>query len=115
MLQRRTASNGVVMYVSPLLAELGVPHAFSTRLGGISPAPFDSLNLGNPNGCAVQDDYARIWENYRLLHRAAGCTEEKPCRVHQAHGAGVVRVRRGEEFDTSVKADALVSDDPTRV
>ena len=28
---------------------------------------------------------------------------------------GVVRVRRGKEFDTSVKADALVTDDRSRV
>jgi hypothetical protein len=115
MFQHHTADNGVVFYYSPLLRAAGVAHAFSTRIGGISPAPFDSLNLGNPNGCEIQDDYDRIWENYRLLHRAAGCHEEKPCRVHQVHGAGVLRVIRGEAFDTSSKADALVTDDPTRV
>ena len=36
MLQRVTHSNGVVTYQSPLLAGAGVPHAFSTRLGGVS-------------------------------------------------------------------------------
>ena len=46
-MERRTASNGVVYYASPLLEERGVPHGFSTRIGGLSPAPFDSLNLGN--------------------------------------------------------------------
>ncbi|HZL38081.1 MAG TPA: peptidoglycan editing factor PgeF [Tepidisphaeraceae bacterium] len=115
MLQRQTES-GVTFYFSPLLRARGVAHAFSTRLGGLSPAPFDSLNLGNPNGCEIQDDYERIWENYRLLHRAAGCAaDEKPCRVHQVHGAGVVRVRGGQAFDTHAKADAIVGDDPTRV
>src|SRR6185437_700279 len=60
--------------------------------------------------------YERIWENYRLLQRAAGCDDaDKPCRVHQVHGAGVVRVRMGEAFDTSVKADALVTNDRSRV
>jgi hypothetical protein len=115
MLKRETAANGVNFYFSPLLRSIGVAHAFSTRIGGISPAPFDSLNLGNPNGCDIQDDYERIWENYRLLQRSAGCGEEKPCRIHQVHGAGVVRVKAGEDFDTSVKADALVSDDRSRV
>ena len=100
----------------PAAAQVGVPHAFSTRLGGVSPPPFDSLNLGNPNGCDLQDDYERIWENYRLLHEACGCASaERPCRVHQVHGAGVVRVSKGVEFDTSMKADALVSDDASRV
>lgn len=115
MLQKQVQS-GVAFYVSPLLLERGVAHAFSTRIGGASPAPFDSLNLGNPNRCDAQDDYERIWENYRLLSLAAGCSaEQKPCRVHQIHGANVARVIRGEPFDTSMKADAIVSDDPSRV
>ncbi len=115
MLHRQSAANGVVFYFSPLLRAAGVPHAFSTRIGGVSQPPFDSLNLGNPNGCDIQDDYDRIWENYRLLQHAAGCAECKPCRVHQVHGNAVARVRSGEVFDTSTKADALVSDDPSQV
>ena len=49
-MERCTATNGVAYYASPLLERRGVPHAFSTRLGGTSPPPFDSLNLGNPSG-----------------------------------------------------------------
>lgn len=115
MLQRRTAGNGVVYYASPLLEKAGVPHAFSTRHGGISPAPFDSLNLGNPNNCGIQDDYERIWENYKLLQAACGSAGRELCRVHQVHGAGVVRAARGVAFDVHQKADAIVSDDPARV
>jgi YfiH family protein len=113
-LRVKTASS-LVYYESSLLKATGVRHAFSTRLGGLSPAPFDSMNLGNPNGCDIQDDYDRIWENYNLLQAAAGCSVGQPCRVHQVHGAEVARVRRGEEFDTSTKADALVSDDASWV
>ena len=115
MLERRTASNGVTFYASPLLERLSVPHAFSTRLGGVSARPFDSLNLGNPNGCAVQDDYEHVWENYRRLQAAAGCAGGELCHVHQVHGAAVVRVERDRGFDTSAKADALVGSDPQRV
>lgn len=114
MLQRRTAPNGVVIYVSPLLQALGVPHAFSTRIGGTSPPPFDSLNLGNPIGCGVQDDYPRILSHYPLLQAAAGCPVGEWCRLHQVHGPGVIRVVRGEPFDRTTQGDALVSDDPTR-
>lgn len=113
-MERRTAPNGVTYYASPLFERLGVPHAFSTRLGGVSPAPFDSLNLGNPNGCAIQDDYERIWENYRLLQAAAGCAGREMCRVHQVHGAAVVRAKPGEQFDNTSKADALVTADHGR-
>lgn len=115
MLQRATTPDGVVLYLSPLLRAAGVPHAFSTRHGGVSAAPFDSMNLGNPNGCAVQDDYANIWANYRALQAAAGCGGRELCRVHQVHGPAVARARAGEPFDTEQKADAIVTDDPARV
>lgn len=73
------------------------------------------MNLGNPNGCEIQDDYERIWENYKLLQTAAGCEARELCRVHQVHGARVARVARNEAFDVHQKADAIVSDDPARV
>jgi polyphenol oxidase len=116
MLQRQSFPNGVVAYVSPLLREIGVRHAFSTRLGGISPAPFDSMNLGNPNGASVQDDYPRIWMNYRKLQETVRlASDQKPCRVHQVHGKTIARVVAGRNFDTDAKADAIISDDPQRV
>jgi polyphenol oxidase len=115
VLERRTAANGVVYYVSPLLAGVGVPHGFSTRRGGDSPPPFDSLNLGNPTGCAVQDDSARIQANYAKLHDAIGCAGRERCWVHQVHGDAVEHVRRGEPFECGRKADAIVGDDAGRV
>ncbi|MDP9174738.1 MAG: peptidoglycan editing factor PgeF [Planctomycetota bacterium] len=101
-------------YVSPKLQALGVAHAFSTRCGGISPAPFDSLNLGNPNGCDVQDDYARIWANYARLLNAIDCPNQPPLRVHQVHGNRVVRVNAANSFDVADRADAIVSNDAAR-
>jgi YfiH family protein len=115
LLQRRTAPSGVIFYASPLLERIGVPHAFSTRLGGVSPAPFHSLNLGNPNGCAIQDDYDHVWENYRRLQAAAGCPEGELCRVHQVHGATMVRAAVGRSFDKAARADAIVGSDPGKI
>jgi YfiH family protein len=115
VLERRTAANGVVYFASPLLAAVGVPHAFSTRHGGTSPPPFDSLNLGNPSGCDVQDDSARIQANYARLHDAIGCAGRARCSVHQVHGRDVADVYRDRPFESGQKADALVGDDPARV
>ncbi|MDQ3440846.1 MAG: peptidoglycan editing factor PgeF [Planctomycetota bacterium] len=115
MLDRRTSPTGVVYYGSRLLDAAGVPHAFSTRLSGVSPAPFDSLNLGNPSGCDVLDDGERIERNYALLQNAIGCVEFPRCRMHQVHAAAVHNVRAGEPFESGVKGDALTSDDPRRV
>jgi YfiH family protein len=113
-MDRRTASNGVVYYASPLLEARGVPHGFSTRIGGLSPPPFDSLNLGNPNGCEIQDNYGRIYENYKLFQSAIGVGKRERCWVHQVHGPTVIDARAGQTFSSGVKADAMVTDDPSR-
>jgi hypothetical protein len=105
---------GMVYYVSEKLEHLGIRHAFSTRIGGISPPPFDSLNLGNPNGIAIQDDYDRIWANYQRLTSTIGCGADRPLRIHQVHGNEVAAVNPGRDFDTDCKADALVSTDSQR-
>jgi YfiH family protein len=114
VLRRLQTADGVVFYASSLLSEIGVVHGFSTRLGGVSPPPFDSLNLGNPNGCDVQDDWPRIHDNYRIFQRAIGCPEHARCWVHQVHGGEVAVVKSGEEFTNGVKADALVGNHPER-
>ena len=81
---------------------------------GSRPPPFDSLNLGNPNGCDVQDDYARIYQNYKLFQAAIGVEGRERCWVHQVHGPVVIDARRDQPFTGGVKADAMVSDHPNR-
>ena len=115
-LDRVTVTDGIVFYRSPSLARVGVPHGFSTRLGGVSPAgPFASMNLGNPNGCPVQDDRANLYLNYDLLHAAVGCSGRPRAFVWQVHGGVVASARAGQPFDTETKADAVVTDDPSRM
>jgi YfiH family protein len=108
LLVRRSSPAGVVYYASPLLEHYHIPHAFSTRLGGVSPPPFDSMNLGNPNGCAVQDDTDRIAANYRRLMAAIGCEDRPRYHLHQVHGADVWIVDH-PDFSSSTRGDALVS------
>ena len=115
MLIRRRTASGLTIYVSPLLQRIVVPHAFSTRDGGVSGKPFDSLNLGMIGGSAVQDSLANILENYRRLSAAIGCEDRGRCWVHQVHGNRVCDVRPGEAFENDQKADALVTDDPRRL
>ncbi len=56
-------------------------HGFTTRAGGVSAPPFDTLNLGAKWG----DDPAQVSENRRRLERAVGA----PIFVaRQVHGAG---------------------------
>jgi YfiH family protein len=101
---------------SALLSGLGVPHAFTTREGGVSSAPFDSLNFGNPGDLPPErrDPRASILRNWELVLRELGLAGRGLVEVHQVHGGGVRVVRAGEALaahDTgSIKADAIVTD-----
>lgn len=112
MLQKRVFDNGVTIYESTLLAGVGVPHAFSTRLGGVSEGPFASLNLGNPGGQAIQDSPQNIAENYRRLQAAIGCEGRARLYGHQVHGATVLTPERVTGDCELGKGDAIVCDSP---
>lgn len=121
---RAELSNGVIVYQSPRLLERQVIHGFSTRLGGISPSPFDSMNLGNPAGADRQDIVQNIAENYHRLLAALGLPGASQAWVNQVHGCDVAILRaepQGEYAETlkseiadrfhgQQSADAIVSD-----
>ncbi len=67
---------------------LTVPHAFTTRLGGVSQGYLASLNLGFHRG----DDPERVLENYRILCAALGTAPEAVAAAHQTHSDIVLTV-----------------------
>ena len=113
LLVRHVAENGAVVYRSRQLSMAGAGHAFSTRVGGVSRPPFDSLNFGSPTGAAAQDPADNVRDNYARLLGAAGLGGFDRASVWQVHGAGVAVVGRGG-FDCGRKADALVTAEPGR-
>jgi polyphenol oxidase len=86
---------------SALLADFA--HGFTTREGGASEPPFDTLNLG----ALVGDDPARVAENWGRLERATGL---RFARVRQVHGARAVR--GDAAAGPSTEADIVVSSAP---
>lgn len=112
-MDRVTAANGVVFFRSPLLASVGVRHAFSSRIGGVSSGPYASLNLGNPSGIPNPDPDINLAENYRRLSSAASLPETR-CWAFQVHGPDCLTVRANTPFENGQKADALLSCDPAR-
>src|SRR6188508_92523 len=77
--------------------------AFSTRRGGVSRAPFESLNLGR----LTDDDPERVAENRRRLCVELGTDPELLCYGRQVHGAAVRRASGVGE-----PGDGLWSDSP---
>lgn len=85
---------------SELLRRHGFLHGFSLRTGGVSVAPYASLNLGR----AVGDDPASVAENHKRMAEAVGYAPERLFEVSQVHGRHVRRVR-GVETPALVRAE----------
>lgn len=66
----------------PGARELGVDAFVTDRSGGVSPAPFDTLNLSD----FVGDTSANVAENRRRVAEAAGVDDARLTFVHQVHG-----------------------------
>ena len=86
-------------------------HAFTTRLGGVSRGIYASLNLGLNLG----DDPAHVRENYNIVCRALGVTDDDIVCSRQVHGTHVRIVTRGDcgglYSPQPVEADGLITRD----
>ena len=103
--------NGLAYLTSDVLS--GVSHGFSTRLGGVSQAPRDSLNLDERG-----DEAANVQENFRRFCAAVGSDVSRIVLSRQVHrddvrlvtaddcGKGLWRER---DYDS---ADALICATP---
>ena len=92
---------------SALLEAHGIVHAFSTRVGGVSPLPYASLNLGD----GVGDDTDHVRENIEIFCRALGIERAQLYTQSQVHGDRV-RELGAEDAPKKValnKGDALIT------
>ena len=67
---------------------------FTTRNGGVSSPPFDSLNLGSHVG----DRRSDVLENRRRLKKALGIGNNRVARGGQVHGTSIAQVTRGGKY-----------------
>jgi YfiH family protein len=82
-------------------------HGVFTRLGGVSQAPWTSLNLGG----TVGDDQAAVRENHRRAYAALGLDGSRACTVWQVHSADTVVVRGPVAHRRWLaRADGIVTD-----
>jgi len=75
-------ADGVVYLTASVLQ---TPHAFSTRLGGVSTGGLTSLNLAATRG----DKPENVVENWRRFGEAAGIPTERFVHGKQVHGKAV--------------------------
>lgn len=105
----------LVYYTFPSLEGLpGVRHGFSTRLGGVSRPPFDSMNLSFTRG----DDKTAVTENFRRICAEWDAVPEQVVISAQTHTANVRAVGR-EACGSGVTrerdytdVDGLITDEP---
>lgn len=98
---------GLPVYQAKTMSWLpGIQQGFTTRCGGISSAPFDSLNLGDHVG----DDPCCVSANRDTLFSCICADRERVAFAKQVHGSqvGVVTSRN---VDTVPEVDALVTNE----
>ncbi|MDQ7857531.1 MAG: peptidoglycan editing factor PgeF [Armatimonadota bacterium] len=89
----------------------GASHAFTTRTGGVSVAPFETLNLGR----GVGDDPDAVRTNRARALAALGRSPDDHVEAAQVHGAAAATVDRRHRGATIPAVDILISADPAVV
>jgi hypothetical protein len=103
---KRHESGRIVYYTSGLFDNAGIVHGFFTRLGGVSPAPFDSLNM-KPDPA---DSTENITQNRKL---ATAALKQDPGRLvfasldHNNRAEIVGEPEAGRDIDNT---DGLITD-----
>lgn len=85
--------------------ESGAHFAFTDRWGGVSAAPYDTLNLGG----AVGDDPQAVRTNRELAAKALGLDPGGVVWMNQVHGRDVVRVDGPWDTGAALAVDGVVT------
>ena len=106
----KTIKNGTLEYEAA--GNIGCPHCFTTRLGGVSTGIFESLDLAYREG----GDMAAVEENIRILGRELGFDPGRLVLTRQTHSDIVRVVTHGDHSSLCHRdypeCDALVTKDP---
>jgi YfiH family protein len=108
-------AGGLRLLTWPALAASGADAVVTARSGGVSPGPYESLNLS----LSVGDDPANVLENRRRLAAGLGASPADFVFAGQVHGPGVRIVGEADAGcgafsldDVIAGTDALVTTSP---
>ena len=93
--------HGIRWVEAPLPPQWGIAAGVSLRSGGVSPAPFESLNMATKVG----DSPSNVRKNLSLLARATGIDLLRAHDIRLVHGTNVVFVG---ESQSGAEADGIV-------
>lgn len=85
--------------------DANIQHGFLGKQGGISPAPYESLNVSYSN----KDTTDNVDENRAIIARAFDAPPEKFATVHQVHSNRVIVVDDDYDILSRPEADGLVT------
>ncbi len=97
---------GISFFSSSLLESAPVTHAFLSRRGGVSVAPFDSLNFDSRDA----DPAEQVEKNLSRVSSAFGLDAGRLVTVNQVHGDNVLLVDdKTQHLRKKVDADAVIT------
>lgn len=102
------SSNGLEFLQFDSMLDQPILHAIFTREGGVSPAPWSSLNVGG----TVGDDDSRVRTNRQRAFRALDRDPASVYDVWQIHSAEYVIAEQPRDDHPHVKADILLTANP---
>lgn len=109
---RKQTKDDLVYYVSPQLSVYPrLRHGFFTKQGGVSPAPYDSLNFRFNS----EDTTENVLRNFHIAAQTVGSDIHHVARTCQMHTDTVAEVTRVDEFvqmGEGSGVDALITNVP---
>jgi polyphenol oxidase len=85
-----------------------IKHFISTRRGGVSKPPFDSLNLSFKSNNEILDSIGGILENRKRLSEAVGIPQEYFTYPQQVHSANVVYITEQQRGAGTVDPESTI-------
>ena len=101
-------ADGLRFFQFESLVDPNLDHAILTRHGGVSPAPWNSLNYGR----TVGDADSRVTENIGRGLGTTGRSLDEAFDVWQVHSATIVRADGPNLAGGHLKADGIITDQP---
>ncbi|PIE82391.1 MAG: multicopper polyphenol oxidase [Chloroflexi bacterium] len=101
--------NGIPLFRFESLPENGrLQHAVFSRQGGVSPAPFASLNLS----VSVPDDHDNVYANRRRAYGIYGRDTDTVVHAHLVHGNDVAVVTQANNGTWIPSVDGIITNEP---